>query len=255
MLKLLIIEDDIIDQLTLTRLIKKNNLDCKITVSMQIQEAKSIMQSQNFDLVICDLNLPDGKAFDLGELISKQAFILLSGHLEQEIIDTAIRLGAIQVLQKSSELIQLRSILYLIQLMLSEKMEHPAPPPEKPKLTAPTSRFNLQPLMKAFNNHIESVAGTLEDFLNEKANMNLEIQTAKQSENRKSIKFVAHKLKSRCALIGLKTQQKIAEKIELESGEIDMLSLTSDMQKLNDSLEAVYPELEQVLHQLRNQKN
>jgi len=198
MLKILVIEDDIIDQLTLKRLIKKNNLDCEITASMKIQEAISLMTNINYDLVICDLNLPDGRAFDLGALIKKQNFILLSGHLEQEIIDEALQLGAIQVLQKSSELNQLRSVINLIeQMSTASAIDSKKEMLPKANFKSSSNKFDLQPLLQIFNHQIEPVTATLNDFLNEKNKMKEEILLAKNSKDRDQIKFIAHKLKSR----------------------------------------------------------
>ena len=252
MLKLLIIEDDIIDQLTLTRLIKKNDLECKVTVTMKIQEAKALMEASSFDLVICDLNLPDGKAFDLNQLIRKQPFILLSGYLEPDIIKQAKSSGAIQVLQKSSELTQLSSILNLIKKMEGKENISSS---KNVSNKQTFSKFNIQRLMETFNHHIESVAGTIEDFLNEEKNMNDEIQMAEQSGDRERIRFISHKIRSRCVLIGLKEQEIIAQNIEVNSKSADIENLKAELQKLNNSLHSIYPELKEVLIELKNQVN
>lgn len=249
MLNLLIIEDDVIDQLALTRLVKKNNLACKIQVAVKIDEARQLLQNQTFDIVICDLNLPDGKAFDLGELIKKQAFILLSGHLEDEIVELAKAYGAVQVLQKSSELTQLTSVQDLIVQMLNEQQIQKT---KMQRINSQKAKFNLQNLMNTFDNQTEPVSEIIEAILDQTPKMLEEIQSAIDEQKRSSIKLLAHRLKSNYIMIGLKEQHKLAEQIELESTVSDLKKINSDLHHLRLSLAPIYPELQNALRQLKN---
>ena len=250
MLKVLIIEDDVIDQLALTRLIKKNGLNCKVTVAMKIHEAVKLMDTHSFDLVICDLNLPDGKAFDLKELIRKQPFILLSGHIDPDIIKEATHFGAIKILQKSSDLMQLTSISSLIKSMLDQQPEENAAPVCKSQPVC--SKFNIGLLMKTFDQKINEVSEIIELFLLGNPKLISDIFSAIRSEDKASAKMMLHRLKSNCRMIGLKEQQLIAERIEYLTEQEKTTVLESEMEGLKFSLESVLPELKAALAELKS---
>ncbi len=249
MLNILVIEDDVIDQLALSRLIKKNDLNCSLTIADKIEESKLLLEANNYDLVICDLNLPDGKAFDLKKYIDRQPFILLSGYLEQEIIDKSLAYGAIQVLQKSSELDQLRSILNLIQHMLEKRSSTStvSTPPENK-----ASDFNIHNLLTTFDQQKEPVVEILEAILTETPKMIEEIIAAIEAGDREMIKRIAHRLKSNYIMIGLREQHKIAEQIEKESVTAEFKNLQEKMLDLKEQLIPVYPELKMALSSLNN---
>lgn len=249
MLKLLIIEDDVIDQLALTRLVKKNNLACEITISVKIEDAKYLLETKAFDLVICDLNLPDGKAFDLGDLIRNQAFVLLSGHLEEEIIQLANEHGAIQVLQKSSELTQLTSVRQLIINLLNEKVDST---PLSSLNTKISNTFNLQKLLTTFDHKPEPVIEIIEAILEHTPKMLDNMQTEVSNSNRNSIRLLAHRLKSNYIMIGLKEQHKMAENIELHSSQDELPTIQRKILALKKSLKPIYPELMLALKNLKS---
>ena len=251
MLKILIIEDDVIDQLALTRLIKKNGLNCEVTVAMKIHESIKLIDANNFDLVICDLNLPDGKAFDLKELIRKQAFVLLSGHIDPDIIKEATHFGAIKVLQKSSDLMQLTFISELIKSMLDEEREKKPAPIETDHPVC--SKFNIAQLMKTFDQNVTEVSEIIELFVHTNPQLISDIFSAIRSEDRGSAKMMLHRLKSNCRMIGLKEQQLIAERIEYLTSHENMPLLEKEIKALKFSLESILPELKAALSELNAQ--
>lgn len=64
MIKLLLIEDDQVDQMIFERNIKKCSIDCEVSVSTSIKSALLKIQENAYDMVFCDFNLPDGSALD-----------------------------------------------------------------------------------------------------------------------------------------------------------------------------------------------
>lgn len=249
MLQVLLIEDDIIDQLALSRLTKKNKLVCSLTTALEIKGAAQLLQSKNFDLVICDLNLPDGIAFDLGPLIKKQPFILISGHVDSEIIEKAKQHGAVEVLQKSSDLRQLSAIQCLIQ-SLAEK--HPDYQASEADLEIPDNdQFNIQRMLQFFDQNPSEVVNILELFLEDNPLKFKELLLAIEREDRESIYIVAHKLKSNFNFLGLSSVQKLAKKLEAESKSTSLEQLKNYAYTLQQHAQAVYPEIQLALQVLK----
>jgi DNA-binding NarL/FixJ family response regulator len=249
MLQVLLIEDDIIDQLTLSRLIKKNKLQCKLTTATKIEEASSILKHHNFDLVICDLNLPDGIAFDLGPFIKKQAFVLLSGHIEPEIVVEAKRYGAIEVLQKNSDLKQLTAIQDLIQSMIIDtQMQQPF---RSTLQVSNKNQFNIHKLLQLFDQNSSEVINILELFLEENTDKINELEQAINQEDRDYIHFVAHKLKSNFNLLGLESAQDLVQKILRESQVSTFNQLRNDFELLKKKVSVSYSEITLALKELK----
>ena len=249
MLKILVIEDDVIDQLALTRLIKKNSLNCKLIVSTKIQEALDLMDLHTFDLVICDLNLPDGNAFDLKTLIRKQPFILLSGHIDTEITERAIQFGAIQILQKSSELTQLTSISTLIKNMMSSKVKEA--PIQQTSFDSTNSKFNIDILMKTFDNNVDEVFEIIQLFVSGNPKLLADIESAIDTEDRNTAKNLLHRLKSNCKMIGLNEQFIITERLEQLSNHEVLPILKKELELLKSSFETAISDLKTAILTLR----
>ncbi len=80
-LTILLVEDDLVDQLAFTRLVKESNLPYKSSMASSFSEAQSILNSKSFYFVILDLNLGDGIALDLVKTLQKQntPFLIITG--------------------------------------------------------------------------------------------------------------------------------------------------------------------------------
>ncbi len=85
--KILLIEDDKLDQVAFTRLVEDQELpyDCKIAGS--ISEAKGILGRESFDVIITDYSLGDGTAFDMLAAVKNTPIILITG-TEEIVTDT-----------------------------------------------------------------------------------------------------------------------------------------------------------------------
>ena len=63
--KILMVEDDKLDQKAFERLVKDEKLPYDYTIAGSVSEAKSILASEQFDVVISDYAIGDGTAFDV----------------------------------------------------------------------------------------------------------------------------------------------------------------------------------------------
>lgn len=93
--QILVIEDDEILNAGLCYNIQK--IDMVPFSAYNMEDAKEKMRNQSFDLILLDINLPDGNGFDFAKKVISQydvPFIFLTAHnLEEEIIK-GLKLGA-----------------------------------------------------------------------------------------------------------------------------------------------------------------
>ena len=92
-LRVLFIEDDKVDQMAITRFIKKNNIAYDYKIAGSISEAKTILDSNNFDIIVSDYYLGDGTTFDIFDLDLKIPIIMVTGTGDEEIAVKAMKGG------------------------------------------------------------------------------------------------------------------------------------------------------------------
>jgi PleD family two-component response regulator len=71
--RVLLVEDDKVDQLAFKRLVKTKNLPYDYTIAGSVAEAKKILEANRFDLIITDYYLGDGDAFALFDTVDRYA--------------------------------------------------------------------------------------------------------------------------------------------------------------------------------------
>ncbi len=118
--KVLLIEDDKIDQIAFKRLVENEKLpyDCEIAGS--VSEARSILRSEKFDIVIADYLLGDGTAFDTLDLVKNTPIIFITGAGSEEIATEAWKSGAYDYLIKDNE----RNYLKAVPITVENAIKH-----------------------------------------------------------------------------------------------------------------------------------
>ena len=119
-IKILLIEDDEIDQMAFERMIKKQGLDYDMAISPSISKARTLLESNSFDIVIADYNLSDGTAFDILGSIKDTPVIFATGAGNEEIATKAMRAGAYDYLIKDHS----RSYLQVLPMMIDKAIKH-----------------------------------------------------------------------------------------------------------------------------------
>ncbi len=102
-LRILLIEDDSVDQMAFKRLVKEKDLPYNYTIAASISEAKKILSSETFDAVITDYLLGDGTAFDIIGLLADTPVIFVTGAGDEEIAVKAMKAGAYDYLIKDQK--------------------------------------------------------------------------------------------------------------------------------------------------------
>ncbi len=104
-IKVLLIEDDKVDQIAFQRLIRRAGLQYDYKVAGSIGEAKGLLTTDTFDIAVLDYQLGDGTAQDvIDHLVSaKIPCVISTGSGDEEIAVMMLRAGASDYLIKDPE--------------------------------------------------------------------------------------------------------------------------------------------------------
>jgi len=101
--KVLLIEDDKIDQTAFKQLVEDEKLPYDCTIAGSVSEANSILGADTFDIAIIDYVLGDGTAFDIFDSIKDIPFIIATGAGDEGVAVRAMKAGASDYLIKDQE--------------------------------------------------------------------------------------------------------------------------------------------------------
>ena len=98
--KILMVEDDRLDQMAFKRMVKEENLLYDYTIAGSVAQARQIIGGQKFDLVFVDYLLGDGTAFDILDSIVDTPSVFTTGMGSEELAVKAMKSGASDYLIK-----------------------------------------------------------------------------------------------------------------------------------------------------------
>ena len=101
--KILLVEDDLVDQIAFKRMVKKEKLNYDFQIAGSLKEAKELLSTQRYELVITDYQLGDGNAVALFDYLKSTPFIFATGGGDEEIAVKALKAGAFDYLIKDQE--------------------------------------------------------------------------------------------------------------------------------------------------------
>ncbi len=120
-LKVLLIEDDKIDQKAFEWLVKKENIPYDYTIVDSISKAQSVLSTERFDAIISDLLLMDGTCFEILESVKDTPIIVVTGAGNEEIAVKAIKAGAYDYLVKGIDRHYLNTLQVTVENALKYK--------------------------------------------------------------------------------------------------------------------------------------
>ncbi|MBU4254769.1 MAG: EAL domain-containing protein [Acidobacteria bacterium] len=103
-IKLLYIEDDLVDLQAFERLVQKQGLSYDYDVGSSIAETKVLLEENKYDIIVSDFQLGDGTALELFDSFGETPFILVTGSGDEDIAVSAMKAGARDYLIKDSDL-------------------------------------------------------------------------------------------------------------------------------------------------------
>jgi PAS domain S-box-containing protein len=97
---ILLVEDNKLDQKAFEQMAEEQELSYDCTIAESVAEAKDILVSNKFDVVIADYILPDGTALEILDLLKDTPMIFVTGAGDEEVAVAAWKAGAYDYLVK-----------------------------------------------------------------------------------------------------------------------------------------------------------
>jgi PAS domain S-box-containing protein len=119
--KVLLIEDNQIEQRMFQRFVETNGIPYDFTIAGSVSEAKRILGSEKFDIVISDHDLGDGTAFDILEFSENTPIIVVTGAGDEETAVNAWKAGAYDYLIKDVDQNYLKAIPITVENAVKHK--------------------------------------------------------------------------------------------------------------------------------------
>ena len=120
--KILLIEDNELDQMAFKRFVDNNAIPYDCTISNSVSNAKQELNTKQFDIIITDHSLGDGTAFDVLELAKNTPIIVVTGAGDEETAVKAWKAGAYDYLVKDINQNYLKAIPITVENAIRHNM-------------------------------------------------------------------------------------------------------------------------------------
>jgi CheY-like chemotaxis protein len=118
--KVLLIEDNKLDRMAFERFVYDQKLQYDYTAAQSISEAKEILESEKFDIIVSDYSLGDGTALDILNSVKDIPIILITAAEEEEVPINARKAGTYDYLPKDFD----RNYLKVIPKTIENAIKH-----------------------------------------------------------------------------------------------------------------------------------
>ncbi len=119
--KLLMVEDDKLDQMAFKRYVETQKLLYDYQIANSISDARRILDSEKFDIIVSDYSLGDGTALDILNLVDDIPVVLVTGAGDEEVAIKAWKAGAYDYLPKDVDRKYLMALPKTIQNTIDRK--------------------------------------------------------------------------------------------------------------------------------------
>ena len=119
--KVLLIEDDTLDRMAFERFLEDEKLLYDYKAARSISEAKEILKSEQFDIIVSDNSLGDGTALDILNSVKHIPIILITGAADEQVAIEAWRAGAYDYLPKDFDRNYLKAVPKAIENAIKRK--------------------------------------------------------------------------------------------------------------------------------------
>jgi len=119
--KVLLIEDNKLDRMAFERFVYNQKLQYDYTAAQSISEAKEILKSEQFDIIVSDYSLGDGTALDILNSVKDIPIILITAAEDEEIPINARRAGTYDYLPKDLNRNYLKAVPKTIENAIKHK--------------------------------------------------------------------------------------------------------------------------------------
>ena len=120
--KILLVEDNELDQMAFKRCVDDNAIPYDCTIAGSVSEARDALDRDRFDIIIADHSLGDGTAFDILDLAKDTPIIVVTGAGDEETAVKVWKAGAYDYLIKDLDQNYLKAIPITVENAVSHKM-------------------------------------------------------------------------------------------------------------------------------------
>ncbi|MEN8246359.1 MAG: LuxR C-terminal-related transcriptional regulator [Thermodesulfobacteriota bacterium] len=120
-IRLLLVEDDKVDQIAFARFVKAKRLNYIFTTAGSKSEARRIAGRKKFDIIIADYILGDGTVFELFDVFKGQPVIVTTGAGSEEVAVEAMKRGAYDYLIKDTAGRYLKTLPLRVDIALNRR--------------------------------------------------------------------------------------------------------------------------------------
>jgi PAS domain S-box-containing protein len=113
--RVLLVEDDVVDQLAFKRAVRELGPPCDYEVAGSVAEARALLKQNVYDAVVTDYALGDGTAFDVVEMARGIPLVFTTGAGDEQVAVRAMKSGAYDYLVKDHERAYLRKLPVTIE--------------------------------------------------------------------------------------------------------------------------------------------
>jgi len=119
--KVLLIEDNKLDRMAFERFVYDQKLRYDYTAAQSISEAKEILKSEQFDIIVSDYSLGDGTALDILNSVKDTPIILITAAEDEEVPINARSAGTYDYLPKDLDRNYLQAVPKTIENAIKHK--------------------------------------------------------------------------------------------------------------------------------------
>jgi DNA-binding NtrC family response regulator len=119
--KVLLIEDNKLDQMAFERFVNDQKLPYDCIAVRSISQAKEILKSEWFDIIVSDYSLGDGTALDILNSVKDIPIILITAVEDEQVAINAWRAGTYDYLPKDFDRNYLKAVPKTIENAIKRK--------------------------------------------------------------------------------------------------------------------------------------
>jgi DNA-binding NtrC family response regulator len=137
--KVLLIEDNKLDRMAFERFVQDQKLQYDYTAVRSISQAKEMLKSGKFDIIVSDYSLGDGTALEILNSVKDIPIILITGAEDEQVPIDAQRAGTYDYLPKDFDRNYLKAVPVTIENAIKHKKIEEIPDREQKNLDADAS--------------------------------------------------------------------------------------------------------------------